>query len=188
MSALDDLFRRSQSGDREAFAGWVRRVEPAVRRSLRRFARSVDAESVVQETLLRMWVLAATLPLQGDDASLRYAFSIARNLAVREARRWSRSDPIEGEEDARAEIPVPPEPVTDPGLRALILACLRRLPLKPGRALAARLGGAGETSDPVLAERVGMTRNTFLQNIVRARRHLASCLESHGVRVEEFLR
>ena len=36
-----------------------------------------------------------------------------------------------------------------------------------------------------LAARLRMTVNTFLQNVVRARRHLAECLGSKGIDVPE---
>jgi len=39
----------------------------------------------------------------------------------------------------------------------------------------------------VLAERLRMRLNTFLQNIVRARRSMEKCLEGRGVRLEEVM-
>src|SRR6266516_4277521 len=87
---LEDAFRHSRSGDLEAFAEWVRMVEIPLRRSLRRFARAVDVEVVVQETLLRMWLLAndPQWVLEGDNASLKVAFRVARNVALEEIRRF----------------------------------------------------------------------------------------------------
>jgi DNA-directed RNA polymerase specialized sigma24 family protein len=70
----------------------------------------------------------------------------------------------------------------------LVAHCLRKLPRQPGAALGARLADGGDTSDRELAERLRMTLNTFLQNVVRARRHLEDCLKSQGVAVEELLR
>jgi DNA-directed RNA polymerase specialized sigma24 family protein len=66
----------------------------------------------------------------------------------------------------------------------LIERCRERLPPQPRRALDARLLGAGGVPDRTLAERLGVRLNTFLQNVTRARRLLAECLRSHGVKLE----
>ena len=42
-------------------------------------------------------------------------------------------------------------------------------------------------ADSVLAVQLGMTLNTFLQNVTRARKLLAACLERHGVQLETVL-
>lgn len=182
MTALDDAYRRAGAGDAEAFTEWTGGVEMRLRAALRSFARRVDVEGIVQEGLLRMWVLAPTIDLEGENASLRYALRIVRNLALREAERESVLDPLDEEEIERTEKgTAAPDPSSDPALREAILDCLDRLPGKPRRALAARLGCQGAEPDRALAEKLRMSLNTFLQNIVRARRHLAACLESRGV-------
>jgi RNA polymerase sigma-70 factor (ECF subfamily) len=71
----------------------------------------------------------------------------------------------------------------DPMLRALIRMCFEQLPPQPGVALRARLDNDGADPDVALASRCGMKTNTFLQNVTRARKLLASCLESKGVRL-----
>ena len=88
-SPLEDAFRLARSGDTEAFARWMGKVEMPLRKSLHRFARAVDVEVVVQETLLRMWLVAwdPGRPLAGPDASLKFAFRVARNVALEEVRR-----------------------------------------------------------------------------------------------------
>ena len=182
MSTLDHAFRRTQEGDHQGFTDWVRRVELPLRASLRRFARRVDVEAIVQEALLRMWTLAPTLTLDGEDASLRYALRLARNLALREAERVARfSPPDPGGSEVPPEPRVDPDPVPDPGLLRAILHCIGRLPVKPRAALQARLAAGGLEPDRALADRLRMSLNTFLQNVVRARRHLARCLESKGI-------
>ncbi len=181
MSTVDHAFWRTQEGDHEGFTDWVRRVELPLRASLRRFARSVDVEAIVQEALLRMWTLAPTLTLTGEDASLRYALRLARNLALREAERVARFDPLDPEIEGSPETTIDPEPPSDPGLRQAILECIGRLPRKPREALLARLAANGLEPDRALADRLRMALNTFLQNVVRARRHLMRCLESRGI-------
>jgi len=187
VTAIDATFARARHGDHEGFAGWVRAVERPLRSSLRSFARQVDVEAVVQEGLTRMWVLAPRVALEGENASLRYALRLVRNLALREIERSGRFEPLDpGEPGENPGPAVQPEPPPDPGLRRAIFDCIGRLSRKPADALAARLRGDGVEPDRVLAERLGMTLNTFLQNIVRARRSLAECLESKGISTREY--
>lgn len=78
-----------------------------------------------------------------------------------------------------------PEPAPpDPALRTRIHRCKEQLPDKPAAALEARLDSGGTVPDARLAESLGMTLNTFLQNFTRARRFLQECLERLGVVVE----
>jgi predicted DNA-binding protein (UPF0251 family) len=45
----------------------------------------------------------------------------------------------------------------------------------------------GVLSDQALAIRLQMSRNTFLQNITRARKQVTTCLEREGVSLREVL-
>jgi DNA-directed RNA polymerase specialized sigma24 family protein len=187
MTQVDLDFARTQAGDLEGFTAWVRAVEAPLRARLASFAPHVDVECVVQEALLRMWRLAPTLTLTGADASLRYASRLARNLALNEARRFKpgfrEADLDEGPEPASYDAPPP-----DAGLRRQIAECLARRKGKPKLALLARLVSGGADPDGALAARLAMTRNTFLQNVVRARSRIAACLASKGSVLEELLR
>src|SRR5205823_8561265 len=73
---VEDAFRLARSGNPETFAEWMGMAEIPLRRILRRFARAVDVEVVVQETLVRMWLLASDPEwvLEGNNASLKFAF------------------------------------------------------------------------------------------------------------------
>jgi DNA-directed RNA polymerase specialized sigma24 family protein len=185
---VDAAYRRAGQGDVDAFATWVAAAEPPLRASLRPFARGVDVEAVLQEGLLRMWVLARTRDLQGENASLRYAMRVVRNLALQEAKRLRIFAPLELEQLERAPQPSSdPAPVPDPSLGRIIRACIEKLPRPPRAALAARLADAGRNADRDLAAAVGMQTNTFLQNVVRARKLVAECLRRHGVPLEELL-
>lgn len=182
---LDEHLGAIQSGDADAFGRWMSRAEPGLRASLKGFARVVDTEAVLQEALLRVWQVAPGFTPDGrPNALLRLASRVARNLAISEARR-SRVHPAELETLERAaevEVPAPP----DPHLRRRIQECREGLPAKPAQALAARLEQAG-LPDLTLAEALGMTKNTFLQNFTRARKLLVECLEKAGVRLAEEL-
>lgn len=163
-------------GDADAFARWMAGAEPAVRGALRSFAAVVDTEAVLQEALLRIWQVAPRFVPDGrPNALLRFAVRAARNLAVSQARRARLDSPDPDEEHVLS--PRPPDPL----LRRAIEECRGKLPRKPALALSARLTSVGGEPDEALAARLGMTRNTFLQNFTRARRLLTECLQRLGV-------
>jgi RNA polymerase sigma-70 factor (ECF subfamily) len=171
------------AGDTRAFGAWLAGAEPHVRDSLRSFARVIDAEAVLQETLLRIWQVAPRVVPDGRaNGLLRLAIRIGRNLAVSEVRR-TRATPTDGDDLeaalAAAEVRAPPDPM----LRRAIGECRDKLPARPRQALDARLAGAGGQADDDLAAGLGMRLNTFLQNVTRARQLLADCLARRGVTV-----
>src|SRR5688572_18304819 len=173
-------------GDGQAFAAWLVAAEPSLRRGLRTFARQVDVEAVLQESLLRTWQVAPRFEPDGrPNGLLRLAQRIASNLAISETRRLARSTPVDPEVLAAGidETTVDEPRLPDPLLRDAIARCHEKLPPKPKQALAARLAGGGVVPDATLAERLAMEKNTFLQNITRARKLLVECLERGGVDV-----
>lgn len=188
MDDLDRHLERIVAGDPEAFGLWLAGAEPVVRDSLRPLAAKVDAEAVLQEALLRVWQTAPRFRPDGAPNGLvRFAIRIARNLAVSELRRL-RPDALDGEALERAAADAPAGwRGPDPLLRRLIEECRDKLPGKPAQALLQRLTSGGGEPDEVLAARLGMKLNTFLQNFTRARRFLADCLAGRGVDLEEEL-
>jgi DNA-directed RNA polymerase specialized sigma24 family protein len=183
---LDEHLPPILAGDVEAFGAWMAGAEARLRDSLRSFAIRVDVEGVVQETLLRLWQTAPRFVADGrENGLLRLAIRIGRNVAVSELRRY-RAEPMEIDAIVREAEAYDPTGsgtprVSDPLLARHIEECLQRLPRQPGRALGARLESGGGEPDEALAEGLGMRRNTFLQNITRARKLIAECLARHGV-------
>ena len=132
-----------------------------------------------------MWLFSQdrSRPLSGENASLRFAIALARNVGRSEARRLGCETLLPPE-----NLPEPaadPDPPSDPGLRRAILACVERLAARPLEALRARTQLGGLLPDRDIAARVGMSINTFLQNIVRARKQVAACLEQKGISLED---
>lgn len=179
-------------GDVAAFARFLAVAEGPMRRSLTGFATRVDVESVLQEALLRVWQAAPHFVDDGKPHGLlRLGMRIARNLAISETRRLQArrgiSVPMSEDESADPTVEDPTLSLPDPLLRATIVECHDALPDKPKEVLAARLASAGGEADEVLAARLSMRLNTFLQNFTRARRMLAECLEIQGVRITKEL-
>ncbi|MCC6650839.1 MAG: hypothetical protein IT348_06790 [Candidatus Eisenbacteria bacterium] len=189
MSELDGLWEQAGGSDPQAFGQWAGRVERPVRLYLRPWAARVDVECIVQEALLRMWVRAndgEAEPLTGENASLRWCCRVAWNLARNEARKRGREVVTDPQE--MPETSVSPEEHSSPGLRRAIAECVQALGEKLRSVLLARLEDHGLRGDLALAESLDMTKNTFLQNIVRARKQVAACLEGKGVALEESVR
>lgn len=184
MNEAERAFAQARWGDVKAFASWMALIERPVRGSLRRFARAVDVETVMQETFLRMWVARQdpARTFSGENASLRFALRVARNVALEEIR-LARLDRLVALEDLdpSSEPSIDPTPPSDPGLMRAIKDCLSLLRGKPRDALMVRLVGGHKLHDRDLAESLGMAVNTFLQNVVRARKAVAQCLEGKGV-------
>lgn len=177
---LDEYLPGIVAGDEDSFARWMAGAERPLRQSLRRFAASVDTEALMQETLLRIWLVARRCRPDGrPDSLLRFAISIARNLALGDIRRRRTQVPI----DSSPEPPAPEPPLPDPALRKAIQQCLDKLPRQPAAALWARIKSAGAEPDRLLADRLGMRLNTLLQNITRARSLVAQCLQQAGIEV-----
>jgi RNA polymerase sigma factor (sigma-70 family) len=172
-------------GDARAFGAWMAGAEPRVRDSLRSFARVLDVEAVLQETLLRVWQVAPRFEPDGrQNGLIRFAVRIGRNLAISELRRLRIDLADPGTLDAQlADQPAAPDPM----LRDAIADCRDKLPPKPRQALDARLASAGGRDDDQLAEELHMKLNTFLQNFTRARQLLADCLKKRGVAVDQEL-
>lgn len=189
MTEVDELWQQACLVDKRAFGDWAGRVERPVRRSLSAFAHAIDVEGVTQETLFRMWRLACHdgLMLEGENASQRYACTMARNLARNMARKHRREHLLPPEELPEDPGALPMAPPSDPFLRRHIQDCLAALKGKLKRAMTARLEH-GHQHDDVVARMLEMTKNTLLQNIVRARKQIDACLAKKGVHEHEELR
>ncbi len=179
MQDLDQHWPAIARADADAFARFLAAAELPLRRSLLGFARGVDVEAIVQEALLRIWQVAARYQPDGRDNGLyRLAVRIARNLALDEVKRCQRANLLEDAAAMAAEPSV--EIAVDPIFRKVIAGCVEALPPRPAQALRARLDDGGIEADATLASSCQMSIGTFLQNITRARRLLAECLQQRA--------
>lgn len=89
-SSDEDLMRRTQKGDRQAFALLYERYSSSVLSYLYRMLGNVeDVESIGQEVFLRAFRFAATY--RYPEKFSTWLFTITRNLAINNARRRKRS-------------------------------------------------------------------------------------------------
>src|SRR5689334_14759252 len=89
-SSDEELMRRTQQGDRQAFALLYERYSSAVLSYLYRMLGSVeDVESIGQEVFLRAFRFAATYRYPQKFST--WLFTITRNLAINQGRRKRRS-------------------------------------------------------------------------------------------------
>src|SRR4051794_24215095 len=186
---LDQHLPAIAAGDADAFGRWLAGAEHRLRAALRTFAARVDTEAVLQDALLRVWQVAPShVPDGRPDSLLRLAARIARNRCVDELRR-ARAEPTDIDDLDRAMTAVasPARRPPDPFLRRAIEACREQLAGKPAEVLTARLVCGGCDPDEVLAARLGMRLNTFLQNFTRARKLLAECLQRRRVDLDAEL-
>ena len=173
-------------GNQDAFSRWFARCEIQLRRSLRSFARTIDVEAVVQETVMKVWELAATIGPRGrPDFLLHWAQEVAKNHALNRSDRAKREVPLEAHHDLPTRATVS---ASDPILRARIRECLAALSASTRRVLEARLHDAGQHSDRDLSAMLGMSYDTFRKNLSRAREALEQCLREHGIDLSEYLK
>ena len=187
MADLDEHLSGIVAREESAFVAWLAGAEPALRGALRRFAASVDVEAVLQEALLRIWIVAPRhRPDGAENSLLRLAHRIARNMALDEVRRAGTQPVNGGQGDDDNPEPIDPAPPVDPLLQRAVRACLDALRGAPRRALAARLQASGQRDD-ALAAGIDMRVNTFRQNVKRAKQALRTCLEGQGIDLTELL-
>jgi RNA polymerase sigma factor (sigma-70 family) len=185
---LDEELAAIAARDADAFGRFLAGAEMELRKSLRGFASSVDVEAVVQETFLRVWQVAPRVVPDGrPNALLRFTVRVARNVAVDDLRKRREIAVADDLERIGAADEATPEP-SDPLLKEVIARCVEALPTKPAEALRKRIESAGGDSDLTLAELLGMRLNTFLQNVTRAKKLVAECLEKKGVALDFAVR
>ncbi len=95
------LLKKAQQGDREAFEQLHLRLEPPIRRFIRRLiGHEQDCDDLVQETFLSLYLnLHRINPLSQLRA---YTYQIARNACYSRLRRLRRRDELSIEEDEEA--------------------------------------------------------------------------------------
>ena len=123
--------------------------------------------------------------LEGREASYRLAYRVARNRASNMRRKHRREVLSDMEDDDLFDFTDAILEESDPFLGERIRECSEQLKPQPAKALAVRLSH-GHRPEEEQAALAGMSKNTFHQNIGRARDQLKKCLESMGITLGVF--
>lgn len=173
MDSDEELMARAGAGSEPAFRRLAERHVPAMLRLAQRFLRNAaDAEDVVQESLLRIWVQA---PRWRPEAALRtWLYRVVVNLCIDRNRRASPA--------SLADVPDPVDPASGPQQkleeREMIAAVTDALAQLPARQRAVVTltyyeGFSDAEAALVLGTSVGGVENL----LVRARRTLRERLQ-----------
>jgi RNA polymerase sigma-70 factor (ECF subfamily) len=184
------LMRRFQAGDAGAFEALVRRHRTVLWNFLlRQVGERARAEELLQETFLRAVKVSAEWQERAKVTT--WLFTIARNLALDEARRavHRRTEPLEGRDDApgpidRAAADDPPPDAAAEGalLRPRLEAALAALP--PEQREVFLLREQGGLSFPEIAEATGVPENTVKSRMRYALEGLRRTLATLGLTPE----
>jgi len=184
MIEIDQIFEQAGRGP-VSLQGWMTAVEIPLRRSLRDFASVVDVESVMQDALMQMWVMAQgdeRPSLSGENASIWLAIDRARNIARDEARRAGCEAllPTDGMPD--------PDEILRPDQRSLELeealyGCKHKQDHESLPTLRWRLELPG-LPDATVTKYCGMPLHIFSRAVTGATRRVAHCLEHQGIVLE----
>jgi RNA polymerase sigma-70 factor (ECF subfamily) len=180
MHAEQDLVRRAQSGDQEAFAQLVRAHQTMVYRlALARTRRHQDAEEIAQTVFVKAW---QGLPaFRGEAALSTWLYRLTLN-ACTDFFRQSYPEPLSLDDlGSPARTPVQPSPEEDLLQRekeAALLQAIHRLPEQSREILALREfdGRSYEELSQILGIPVGTVRS----RLARARLALRKDLLTQG--------
>lgn len=183
------LLKKAQQGDREAFEQLHLRLEPPIRRFIRRLiGHAEDCDDLVQETFLSLYLnLHRINPLSQLRA---YTYQIARNACYSRLRKLRRRDEIsiEGDEesangprlsfDLRDTLNVPPEDVAHWLLLKLeVDEAMDRLPAAQREVLL--LYCEAELTYAEIAQTLDISLGTVKSRIFHAKRTLRGLVRPH---------
>ncbi len=183
------LLKKAQQGDREAFEQLHLRLEPPIRRFIRRLiGHEEDCDDLVQETFLSLYLnLHRIDPLSQLRA---YTYQIARNACYSRLRRLRRRDELSIEEDEEAPggprlsfdlrdtLNAPPEDVAHWMLLKLeVDEAIDRLPAAQREVLL--LYSEAELSYAEIAQTLDISIGTVKSRIFHAKRTLRGLVKPH---------
>lgn len=176
----DSLLSAIADGNREAFRLLMNRHAPKVLALAQRITRNAqDADDVMQEAFLRVWVMAPKWRPDGGARFSTWLFRVAYNLCI-DKRRARTLAPLEEAGD-------PPDPA--PGILesaigrqqyGLLLEAVAKLPERQKDALT--LYYFAEQSGPEAARSLGISVPALEALLVRARRGLRDMLIRRGLK------
>jgi RNA polymerase sigma-70 factor (ECF subfamily) len=180
-----DLLMRAQSGDRSAFEDLQHRLEPALRRFIRRLVgRGNSVDDILQDTFFALYM---NLDQIEPPAKLRpFMFRVARNRCYDELRRQGRfelvalaEEPGDAEEPADSIVLADDNPLPDETAHWLLIygevqAALAQLPELQRQTLL--LYTDAELSYAEIAETMDVSIGTVKSRLFHAKRNLVKLL------------
>lgn len=165
----EELAKRGQAGDRQAFGALIDRYWPRVFRWLVGLTRSTQtAEDIAQDTFLKAWRgLAAFSPGTSFRA---WVFRIAHNGLIDHQRRDRPTASVESWEDEPGHEEAPPTQVVHEETRAMIEAACARLPGSVREAFMLRTQEGLSFAEIAVA--LESTEETVRWRVHKARQHL----------------
>lgn len=172
----EDLARRAQAGDRQAFGVLVDRYWPRVQRWLLGVTRSNQlAEDLAQETFLKAWRgIASFAPATSFRA---WAFRIARNGLIDHRRREREAVSLDTCEEMSGGDAAPLAQLMHEETQVLIARACERLPVSVREAFLLRTQEGLSFAE--IAAALESTEETVRWRVHKARQHLLKELSSH---------
>ena len=173
MDSDEELMARAGAGSEPAFRTLAQRHVPAMLRLAQRFLRNpADAEDVVQESLIRIWVQA---PRWRPEAALRtWLYRVVVNLCIDRDRRVSPAS-LDDVPDPVDPTPGPQESLEEREMTAAVTDSLAALPARQRAAIT--LTHYEGFSDAEAAEMLATSVGSIESLLVRARGTLRERLQ-----------
>src|SRR5262245_9514205 len=110
--SLQQLIRRAQKGDRDAFDALIRAHEAELKKHARvrigeHLKSKVEVEDVVQETFARAWQSIASFQWTGEGAFVAWLKGIVEHVILKLVSRHSKERIIYRAEDRTSDAPTP---------------------------------------------------------------------------------
>ena len=175
----DGLLHDAANGDRCAFQRLMERhARPLLALATRITGNGADADDVVQETFLKVWVMAPRWRADGRARFSTWAYRVVLNASL-DVRRRRLLAPLEEAGDPADDSADGLDRAVARQREALVRQALAELPRRQQAALS--LHYFGEISAPEAAGVLGLSVAAMEALLVRGRRHLRIALTRRGV-------
>ncbi len=176
----DELLLATAAGDREAFRHLMLRHSPPVLSLAQRIlANAADADEVVQEVFLKVWVAAPKWQPDGAAKFSTWLYRVALNHCLDRRRRRVAKAALQEAEATPDPTPGGLERAIGGQHATLVAAALAELPHR--QRLALSLYYFGEVSGPEAARILDMSLTALESLLLRGRRALLKALRRRGI-------
>ena len=175
----DDLLRLIAAGDRRAFACLMDRYSTVMLRVAQRtLGNAADADEVVQEAFIKVWILAAQWDPNGGAKFSTWFYRVVLNASLDRCRRKVMV-PLDDVDDPEDMAPNGYENVAQAQRHRVIVAAMADLSEKQREAM--MLFYFGEMSAPSAARLLDVSLSSFESLLFRGKTALKEALRCRGV-------